>query len=92
MPNDRSLDLDFKNRDTSRGSVGFDTKNLPKIHNLFDNPIDFFEMLDTLPTGVAVLDLNRKIITMNRALEALTGFEKAKSLRRDLRACHAPQY
>ncbi len=48
----------------------------PHINNFFDIPIDFFELLDEIAIGVVALDLNRKIVVMNQALKALTGFSQ----------------
>ena len=48
----------------------------PHINNLFDIPIDFFELLDEVAIGVVVLSLDRKIVVMNQALKTLTGFSE----------------
>ena len=47
---------------------------LPRVDRLFDIPVDFFNLLDTIAIGVVVLDLGRRIVGMNQALETLTGF------------------
>lgn len=49
---------------------------LPYINNLFKVPIDFFELLDEIAIGVAVLSMDRKIVAMNQTLNALTGFNQ----------------
>ena len=48
----------------------------PYINNLFNIPIDFFELLDEIAIGVAVLSIDRKIVFMNQTLKALTGFSQ----------------
>ena len=48
--------------------------DLPLVNNLFDIPIDFFNLLDNIAIGVVVLDLERRIVGMNQALKTLTGF------------------
>lgn len=50
--------------------------NPPRINDLFSLPIDFFELLDEIAIGVAVLGLDRKIVAMNQALKAITGFSR----------------
>ena len=52
----------------------------PHIKNLFNLPIDFLELLDEIAIGVAVLDLDRKIVAMNHHLKAITGFSQEKIL------------
>ncbi|MBW2369857.1 MAG: sigma 54-interacting transcriptional regulator [Deltaproteobacteria bacterium] len=49
---------------------------LPRINNLFNIPINFFELLDEIAIGIVILDLNRKIVVMNQALKALIGFSQ----------------
>jgi len=48
----------------------------PRINNLFNIPIDFFELLDEIAIGVLVLSLDRKIVAMNQTLKAVTGFSQ----------------
>jgi len=48
----------------------------PHINHLFNIPIDFLELLDEIVIGVVVLSLDRKIVVMNQALKALTGFSQ----------------
>ena len=48
----------------------------PRIDNLFNIPIDFFELLDEIAIGVVILSLDRKIVVMNQTLKALTGFSQ----------------
>ncbi len=52
---------------------------IPNISNLFNNPLDFSEVLDKMPIGVVVLSLDRKIMIMNQALEALTGYRQKEA-------------
>lgn len=52
----------------------------PAIADLFDRSITLSNLLDKLPLGVMILDANRKIRMVNRAMEALTGFERDKIL------------
>ena len=56
----------------SRGSVAA----APQINDLFEFPVRFFELLDEIAIGVVVLDLDRKIVGMNKTLKALTGFSQ----------------
>ena len=51
-------------------------KNLPQIVNLFNVPFELNSILDSLPVGVVLLNLDRRIILMNRSLEILTGFSR----------------
>ena len=48
----------------------------PQIKNLFNIPIDFFELIDEIAIGVVVLDVNRKIVAMNQTLKTFTGFSQ----------------
>jgi PAS domain S-box-containing protein len=48
----------------------------PQINDLFDVPISFLALLDEIAIGVAVLDLDRKIVAINQTLKALTGFSQ----------------
>ena len=48
----------------------------PHINNLFNIPIGFTELLDEIAIGVVILSLDRKIVVMNQALKALTGFSQ----------------
>ena len=38
--------------------------------------MDFPALLDDLPVGVVVLDKDRRVLFLNKALEALTGFHR----------------
>ena len=45
-----------------------------QISGLFATPIAMAHLTDEIPISIAILDRNRKIITVNRAFEALSGF------------------
>jgi two-component system, NtrC family, response regulator AtoC len=49
---------------------------VPTIHGLFASPVSFQSFLDEVPLGAMLLDRDRRILFMNRAMEALTGFER----------------
>jgi PAS domain S-box-containing protein len=59
-----------------RNAADLSAVKAPNISNLFNNPLDFSEVFDNLPIGLVVLSLDRKIIVMNQALEALTGYRQ----------------
>ncbi len=45
-----------------------------EITGLFDHPIALDKILDEIPTGIVILDKNRRIRYINRAVSALTGY------------------
>ena len=49
--------------------------NLPRplITNLMKSPLDFSHLIDELPLGVLILDINRRVVFLNRVFEALSG-------------------
>jgi len=47
---------------------------LTQISGLFSTPIAMSKLTDEIPISIAILDRNRKIITVNSAFEALSGF------------------
>ncbi len=49
---------------------------MSEIHGLFARPIPFQNLLDEIPIGAMLLDRDRKIVALNRAMEALTGFTR----------------
>ena len=49
--------------------------DIPRIDNLFDPPVDFLNLLDSIAIGVLLLDPERRIVRMNQALKTLTGFD-----------------
>ena len=52
------------------------------IRGLLDSSIELHQILDEVPIGIAAFDLDRKMVLLNRKLEALTGFsnEEARSI------------
>jgi two-component system, NtrC family, response regulator AtoC len=49
---------------------------IPIIKGLFKNPVLFAAVLDQVPMGILVLDTHRRILILNQAAEALTGFSR----------------
>jgi two-component system, NtrC family, response regulator AtoC len=49
---------------------------LSEIHGLFPLAVSFQGLLDEIPLGAMILDRERRIVAVNRALEALTGFDR----------------
>lgn len=47
--------------------------SIPRIDDLFKQPIALAPLLDEIPLGIALLDRDRRIVFINRALEAITG-------------------
>ncbi|ETR73391.1 MAG: Fis family transcriptional regulator [Candidatus Magnetoglobus multicellularis str. Araruama] len=45
-----------------------------QISGLFSQPIEMSNLTDGIPISIAILDKNRRIITINSAFEALSGF------------------
>lgn len=41
-------------------------------------PVDIFSALDEVPLGISILSKDRKVLFINRALEALTGFSRGE--------------
>lgn len=46
----------------------------PQIKGLLSEPLLFSHLFDEIPVGIAMIDLDGRIVYLNRALEALTGF------------------
>ncbi|HMA66518.1 MAG TPA: sigma 54-interacting transcriptional regulator [Desulfosalsimonadaceae bacterium] len=46
------------------------------VKELFSSPVALHAIIDEIPTGILILDPQRRIITLNHALEALTGFSR----------------
>lgn len=44
------------------------------IKNLITTPIDFIHLIDEIPLGILILDTDRRVVLLNRAFEALSGF------------------
>ncbi len=47
---------------------------LPQVKGLYHKPIALFSLLNEIPLGLAILDKEKRIVAINRALELLTGF------------------
>jgi PAS domain S-box-containing protein len=45
-----------------------------QIKGLFDAPIELPSLIDEIPLGIVVLDIQRRIVLINHAFEALSGF------------------
>ncbi|NLI82804.1 MAG: sigma 54-interacting transcriptional regulator [Deltaproteobacteria bacterium] len=50
--------------------------SLPLITGLFDSPIELHRLLDHLPMALAILDTERRMVFLNRAIQGLTGFRE----------------
>jgi len=55
------------------------TSQEPQINVLSDFPVDLRALIDEIPLGIVVLDTNRRILLLNRAIEALTGFSQGEA-------------
>ncbi|MEJ2658170.1 MAG: sigma 54-interacting transcriptional regulator [Desulfobacterales bacterium] len=44
------------------------------IKGLFDTSVELLSLIDEIPLGIVVLDTRRRIVLINRAFEALSGF------------------
>ncbi len=53
--------------------------NLSTIQELFKSPVALKAIIDEIPMGILLLDPQRRIITLNRTLEALTGFYREEA-------------
>ena len=53
-----------------------------QVKNLFDTPIELPSLIDEIPLGILVLDTQRRVVLINRAFEALSGFsmEEARGI------------
>lgn len=51
-----------------------DRRPAPRIQGLMKSPVNFCELLDTMPVGIAIIDLDFRILFVNRVFEAFTGF------------------
>ncbi|MFK5953969.1 MAG: sigma 54-interacting transcriptional regulator [Desulfobacterium sp.] len=58
----------------------------PRIQGLMTAPLDFCGLLDDIPLGIAILDLDFRIVFVNHVFEALTGY--AASDARGIPCCH----
>ncbi|RQD60268.1 sigma-54 interaction domain-containing protein [Desulfonatronovibrio magnus] len=50
--------------------------NSAVVEGLFDSPVQLVRILDEIPVGAALLDGERRILLINRALAALTGYDQ----------------
>ncbi|QCQ21532.1 sigma-54 interaction domain-containing protein [Desulfoglaeba alkanexedens] len=48
----------------------------PSVVRLFGKPVAFSPLLDEIPVGLVILDLDRRVAMMNRSAEALTGMSR----------------
>ena len=51
-----------------------------RIEDLLARPLALLSVLDEIPLAVAILDADRRFRVANRALEALTGFDREKAI------------
>lgn len=62
--------------DMAGPAASFDTGS--SLVGLFARPIELRKIMDELPLGIVFIDLNRRILQMNRQFEVLTGFSGEK--------------
>jgi len=55
------------------------TSQQSKINPFFDFAVDIPTLIDEIPLGIVILDTDRKILLLNRAFEALTGFSQKEA-------------
>ena len=48
--------------------------------SIISKSIDANEIIDSIPVGVAILDMDLRVQAMNRSLEAMTGFDREEAL------------
>lgn len=48
-----------------------------EVHGLFARTVSLQGLLDDIPLGAMILDRDRRILSLNRAMEALTGFGRS---------------
>ncbi|NOX32951.1 MAG: PAS domain-containing protein [Deltaproteobacteria bacterium] len=46
----------------------------PHIHHLVTHPVEFKCLIDAIPLGILVLDPDRRVVSLNRTFQALSGF------------------
>lgn len=54
-------------------------QNNAQIKDLFASIIDLPSLTDEIPLGIIMFDMNRRIVLVNRAFEALSGFSAAEA-------------
>ncbi len=50
---------------------------MSEVHGLFTRTVPLQGLLDDIPLGAMILDRDRRIVSLNRAMEALTGFGRS---------------
>ncbi len=55
------------------------TAQIPRVTGLFDPPVSFPLLLDEVPQGIVLLNTERRVLLVNRTLEALTGFVRSEA-------------
>lgn len=53
-----------------------ETNRTQRVQGVFPSALDFSGFLDEIPFGIHVIDRNRRVMTANRSLEALTGLPR----------------
>ncbi len=51
----------------------------PMIKSLMTDLLDFTLLMDEIPIGVLILDIDRRVVFLNRAFEALSGFSPSRA-------------
>lgn len=54
--------------------------SFPQINDLYNQPVSFFSILDEIPMGIMLLNTDRRVVFMNRAMEGLTGISHKESV------------
>lgn len=53
--------------------------SLGQILGLFESPLEVSRLIDELPLGVAITDRSRRLLLLNRSLEAMIGFRREEA-------------
>ncbi len=53
-----------------------DSISFGQIEGLFGSPLKLPSLIDELPLGVVILDPDRRVLLLNRAIEVLSGFDR----------------
>ena len=48
--------------------------SLGRILDLFESPLEVSRFIDEIPLGIVITDLDRRVLLLNRSLEAMSGF------------------
>ncbi len=51
----------------------------PMIKSLMTDLLDFTLLMDEIPIGILILDIDRRVVFLNRAFEALSGFSPSRA-------------